>query len=415
MRPLHRSITAPKPAKWASAIPSRRNPSRSLPQAIAHRGFKALLPENSMAAFRKAVDVGAHALETDVHLSKDGVVVLSHDPSLKRCFGVDLLIKDCTWSYLSSLRTLQEPHEALPRLVDLLEYLVSGPETENIWILLDIKIDDNANDLLRAISCALTEVSSATPWDERIILGCWNATFIKAALHHLPSYPLAHISTSLSYSNHFLPIPNLAFNMLQLILVGPLGTWFLKKAKAASRPVFAWTVNQPKWMEWCVRKNIPSSCSSSSSSSSSPPHPLSSSSSSSTSSLPDDKDKLAALQSSSSSSPSSSPVLIDGVITDNPQLFLQVCSRIEDDLDDNAQATLNSSNNNKNNSKTAIVSRRPKASNSLGNIFGALRSGLGTTSTVILVNAIATGFFWYRRLQGRLDKFDVSFFRNFQA
>lgn len=31
-----------------------------------------------MAAFRKAVEVGAHALETDVHLSKDGVVVLSH-------------------------------------------------------------------------------------------------------------------------------------------------------------------------------------------------------------------------------------------------------------------------------------------------------------------------------------------------
>ncbi|KAL7824150.1 PLC-like phosphodiesterase [Trichoderma gracile] len=398
MRPYHRSITAPKPAKWASAIPSHRNPSRSLPQAIAHRGFKALLPENSMAAFRKAVEVGAHALETDVHLSKDGVVVLSHDPSLKRCFGVDLLIKDCTWSYLSSLRTVQEPHEALPRLVDLLEYLVSGPETENIWLLLDIKIDDNADDLLRAISCALTEVSSATPWDERIILGCWNATFIKAALHHLPSYPLAHISTSLSYSNHFLPIPNLAFNMLQLILVGPLGTWFLRKAKAAGRPVFAWTVNQPKWMEWCIRKNI------SSSSSSSRP---SSSASSSTSSLADEKDKLA-LQSLTSSS----PALIDGVITDNPQLFLQVCSRIEDDLDA-SQAPSNPNNNKTNNNKTAI-SCRPKA-RSLGTIFGALKSGLGTTSTVILVNAIATGFFWYRRLQGRLDKFDVGFFRNFQG
>ncbi|TFB04392.1 hypothetical protein CCMA1212_003673 [Trichoderma ghanense] len=397
MRPYHRSIAAPKPAKWASAIPSRRNPSRSLPQAIAHRGFKALLPENSMAAFRKAVDVGAHALETDVHLSKDGVVVLSHDPSLKRCFGVDLLIKDCTWSYLSSLRTLQGPHEALPRLVDLLEYLVSGPETDKIWVLLDIKIDDNADDLLRAISCALTEVSSATPWDERIILGCWNATFIKAALHHLPSHPLAHISTSLSYSNHFLPIPNLAFNMLQLILVGPLGTWFLKRAKAASRPVFAWTVNQPKWMEWCIRKNIPSS-----SSSCSPP-PFSISSSSSSSSLADDKDKLA-LQSPPS------PVLIDGVVTDNPQLFLQVCSRIEDDLDgDDDDADPNPNDDSKN-----AIARRPKA-HSIGTILGALKSGLGTTCGVILVNAIATSFFWYRRLQGRLDKFDVGFFRNFQG
>jgi tubulin gamma len=51
---------------------------RRKPQAIAHRGFKAKFPENTMGAFRGAVQVGADALETDIHLSKDGVVVLSH-------------------------------------------------------------------------------------------------------------------------------------------------------------------------------------------------------------------------------------------------------------------------------------------------------------------------------------------------
>jgi hypothetical protein len=49
-----------------------------IPQAIAHRGYKAAFPENTMAAFVGAVKVGAHALETDLHLTKDGVVVLSH-------------------------------------------------------------------------------------------------------------------------------------------------------------------------------------------------------------------------------------------------------------------------------------------------------------------------------------------------
>ena len=49
-----------------------------LPQAIAHRGFKAQYPENTLLAFSKAVEAGAHALETDIHLTKDGVVVLSH-------------------------------------------------------------------------------------------------------------------------------------------------------------------------------------------------------------------------------------------------------------------------------------------------------------------------------------------------
>jgi glycerophosphoryl diester phosphodiesterase len=48
------------------------------PQAIAHRGYKAKFPENTMGAFKGAVDVGADAIETDLHLSKDGIVVLSH-------------------------------------------------------------------------------------------------------------------------------------------------------------------------------------------------------------------------------------------------------------------------------------------------------------------------------------------------
>lgn len=56
-----------------------------MPQAIAHRGFKERFPENTMAAFRGAVDAGAHAIETDVHLTKDGVVVLSHVSSRPGC------------------------------------------------------------------------------------------------------------------------------------------------------------------------------------------------------------------------------------------------------------------------------------------------------------------------------------------
>ena len=45
---------------------------------IAHRGYKAKHPENTMGAFRGAVKANAHAIETDIHLTKDDVVVLSH-------------------------------------------------------------------------------------------------------------------------------------------------------------------------------------------------------------------------------------------------------------------------------------------------------------------------------------------------
>ena len=63
-------------ASWTFA--KKTNSGSTVPQTIAHRGFKAKYPENTMAAFKSAVEVGAHALETDIHLSKDGEVVLSH-------------------------------------------------------------------------------------------------------------------------------------------------------------------------------------------------------------------------------------------------------------------------------------------------------------------------------------------------
>lgn len=56
-----------------------------------------------------------------------------------RCYGIKKKVIDCDWEYLQTLRTLQAPHEPMPRLVDVLEYL-SQPGRENLWILLDIKV-----------------------------------------------------------------------------------------------------------------------------------------------------------------------------------------------------------------------------------------------------------------------------------
>ena len=76
-----------------------------MPQAIAHRGYKAKYPENTMSAFSSAVEIGAHAVETDVHITKDGVVVLSHDNTLNRCFNRPEQIIDCDWSFIAPLLT----------------------------------------------------------------------------------------------------------------------------------------------------------------------------------------------------------------------------------------------------------------------------------------------------------------------
>lgn len=62
----------------------------------AHRGASAELPENTMAAFRRALERGASAIETDCHLTRDGHVVLSHDPGGARMAGVALAIRRTT-------------------------------------------------------------------------------------------------------------------------------------------------------------------------------------------------------------------------------------------------------------------------------------------------------------------------------
>lgn len=58
-------------------------PSASV-EIVAHRGFAALFPENTMLAFQRALELGAHTIELDIHHSKEGVPVVIHDDSLNR-------------------------------------------------------------------------------------------------------------------------------------------------------------------------------------------------------------------------------------------------------------------------------------------------------------------------------------------
>ncbi|TDZ32498.1 Phosphatidylglycerol phospholipase C [Colletotrichum spinosum] len=270
------SESKPLLAEELSAPFTRALPS-SLPQTIAHRGYKALYPENTIPAFRAALDAGAHALETDLHLSKDGVVVLSHDGNLKRCFGVDKKISECEWGYLKGLKTLREPRAGLPRLRDLLEFLKEGGEgREGVWILLDIKTDDPAPELLGRVADVLASTPGPVPWERRIVLGCWNQPYLSHCQSLLPGYPRALISWSPLYARKFLPQPALSFNMFQKSLVGPLGSSFMRKLSAAGRGLFVWTVNDEEWMEWTLRAGG-----------------------------------------------------IDGVITDEVELFLDVCDRFQ--------------------------------------------------------------------------------------
>lgn len=58
---------------------------------------------------------------------------------MNRCFGVDKLVSECDWSYLQTLRTVQDPPEPMASLGDLLEFLAESGQ-EEMWLILDVKV-----------------------------------------------------------------------------------------------------------------------------------------------------------------------------------------------------------------------------------------------------------------------------------
>lgn len=67
---------------------------------IAHRGASGYYPENTMLAFEKAIEMGCHGIETDVHLTKDGIAVICHDETIDRTTDGKGYIKDYTYEQL---------------------------------------------------------------------------------------------------------------------------------------------------------------------------------------------------------------------------------------------------------------------------------------------------------------------------
>lgn len=85
----------------------------------AHRGLhNAARPENSMSAFRAALDSG-YGIELDVHLLKDGGLAVIHDAALKRTTGADGVVEDLTVAQLASYR-LEGTAETIPTLQQVL-------------------------------------------------------------------------------------------------------------------------------------------------------------------------------------------------------------------------------------------------------------------------------------------------------
>lgn len=93
--------------RYAEGMPGRRYLDLAGPWLVAHRGGSALAPENTFPAFDRAAALGADAIETDVRLTADGVVVVFHDEDTARLTGEPGTIEARTLAEVSALDAAQ--------------------------------------------------------------------------------------------------------------------------------------------------------------------------------------------------------------------------------------------------------------------------------------------------------------------
>ncbi|MBV9662138.1 MAG: glycerophosphodiester phosphodiesterase [Acidimicrobiales bacterium] len=133
------------------------------PIAFAHRGGALEKPENTWEAFRHAQDLGYQYIETDVHATRDGIVVTIHDSDMARTSERNGLVRDMPWRDVAAVR-LAGSEQPIPRLDDA---LAAWPELR--WNI-DAKHDTVVGPLIETIhrSGALDRVCITSFNDRRL-------------------------------------------------------------------------------------------------------------------------------------------------------------------------------------------------------------------------------------------------------
>ena len=104
---------------------------------ISHRGGALLWPENSRVACENTVALGVDQLQVDVHLSRDGEIVVIHDATLDRTTDGAGAVGACTWSELSRLRLKGAADQRILKLQEVIEII----EPSALQLRLELKQD----------------------------------------------------------------------------------------------------------------------------------------------------------------------------------------------------------------------------------------------------------------------------------
>lgn len=237
------------------------------PLIIAHRGASALAPENTLAAFQKAVESGADGIEFDVRLARDNVPVVIHDSKLKRLAKRKDRVANLTSFELQSLDVgswfnEKYPHQShaeffaatVPTLEQLLEFL-SGYKG---LLYLEMKCKDSEIDALAAAVCETIRETTLLP---QIIVKSFNLEAVCRTRRLLPE-----VRTAALFAPKILTILHKKKQLLkkaeeceadEISIHFSLATKkFMQRAQKKQIPVTIWTADNAAWIRRAVALGI---------------------------------------------------------------------------------------------------------------------------------------------------------------
>jgi glycerophosphoryl diester phosphodiesterase len=214
-------------------------------EIVAHRGGAPEAPENTVAAFKLGYGQNADADELDIYLTKDGQVVVIHDPTTKRTTGVDLKVAEATLEELKaldsgSLKGAKWTGEKIPTLA---EALATIPDGKRMFI--EIKCGPEVLPALEAVMKA-----SGKKTEQLAIIGFGYETMRQAkqrmpqtAVYWLASPKEGKAAEPTPVEELIAKAKAAGLDGLDLNSKFPIDVDFVGKVKAAGLKLYTWTVD----------------------------------------------------------------------------------------------------------------------------------------------------------------------------
>ena len=231
-------------------------PSDAFPAIVAHRGASSSRPENTIPSFEEAVRLGAGIVEFDVRLSRDGVAMVMHDPTVDRTTDGTGFVHELTASELSSLNAGTETEPTLvPTLTEVLA-CVSGRAA----IAVEIK-NIPGEPAFEAVREPIVEVVHAEleRFDGAVLVVSFNPSSIAASKVLAPHVPTGFLTTDLVDPREALAFAASAGH--DIVLPGtrasiPAGESFVEQVHAAGLRIGTWTVDEPETMRMLLDRGF---------------------------------------------------------------------------------------------------------------------------------------------------------------